>query len=426
MKQTTHSLNKLFLALPFVLLMAACGEDEVKPSTTPTPEKTAPVLSTATISDITYTSSISGGTITSNGGSEVIERGIIWATTANPTVELNLNKTVDGSGNGSFVSELTDLLPNTQYFVRAYAFNEIGISYGNELSFMTNELGVPILSMGTIQNIGYVSAFVTVDVTDNAGSDVTKVGVCWSTSSNPSTDDFKTEFDNSNGASGELFKNLEPNTKYYARSFATNATGTGYGPEVSFTTLGTVTDIDGNIYNVVKVNGKLWIKENLKVTKFSNGDAIPTTLNNVLNEVDPKYQWVYNNDNANLPDGRLYTWYVAADSRNVCPSGFHVPSFNELDMLGDAAYGLRETGTANWTDANGTNTTGFSAVGAGMRHGTNEFILQNVGMILLSTDSDPGNDNYTTSKFLSVNYGNDIMDYSHSKTYGLSIRCTGN
>lgn len=421
MKQTTHSLNKLFLAIPFVLFMA-CSEDEVKPTTTP--EITAPVLSTATISSISYTSSISGGTVISDGGSSIIERGTIWATTPNPTIEVNVSKTVSGTGTGSFVSELTDLLPNTQYYVRAYAFNEVGVSYGNELTFTTNELGVPVLSMGAIQNIGYVSAFTTVDVTDNAGSAISKIGICWSTSSNPSVDDFKTELDNSSGISGELFKNLDPNTTYYARSFAINSVGVGYGPEVSFTTLGTTTDIDGNVYGVVKVNGKLWMKENLKVTKFSNGDAIPTTTNNVINEIDPKYQWVYNNDNANLPDGRLYTWFVATDSRNVCPSGFHVPSLNELGTLGDAAYDLRQVGTDNWTDANGTNTTGFNAVGAGLRVGTNEYVIQNVGMILVSTDSDPGNDNSSMSKFISVNYGNQVENYSHSKKYGISIRCT--
>src|SRR3989338_1955943 len=86
------------------------------------------------------------------------------------------------------------------------------------------------------------------------------------------------------------------------------------------TTAGTVTDIDGNVYSTITIGTQVWMKENLKVTKYRNGDAIATTTStSIPNDSTSKYQWAYNNDNNNAATyGRLYTWYAITDSRNVC------------------------------------------------------------------------------------------------------------
>ncbi len=94
------------------------------------------VLTTTAITNISNTSAKSGGTITSDGGSPITARGIVWSTTSNPTVALT-TKTIDGTGTGSFISNLTGVTANTTYYVRAYATNSAGTSYGNEVSFKT-------------------------------------------------------------------------------------------------------------------------------------------------------------------------------------------------------------------------------------------------------------------------------------------------
>ena len=94
-----------------------------------------PVLTTAAISSITANSAVSGGNITLDGGSPVIARGVCWSTSLNPTIADN--KTTDGNGIGSFVSNITGLSPNTHYYIRSYATNSAMTGYGNELDFTT-------------------------------------------------------------------------------------------------------------------------------------------------------------------------------------------------------------------------------------------------------------------------------------------------
>jgi len=94
------------------------------------------LLTTTNATDITSTSAVSGGTITNDGGSAVITRGICWSTSSNPTTSLS-TKTTDGSGIGTFISSLSGLTyPNT-YYVRSYATNSSSTAYGNQISFST-------------------------------------------------------------------------------------------------------------------------------------------------------------------------------------------------------------------------------------------------------------------------------------------------
>lgn len=97
----------------------------------------APTLITTLPSSITTIAASSGGDISSDGGAPVTARGIVWGTSANPTIELT-SKTTDGSGPGNFSSSIHSLIPSSSYFVRAYATNSIGTAYGNELSFTTS------------------------------------------------------------------------------------------------------------------------------------------------------------------------------------------------------------------------------------------------------------------------------------------------
>ena len=106
-----------------------------------------------------------------------------------------------------------------------------------------------------------------------------------------------------------------------------------------------VTDIDGNAYKTVKIGNQVWMAENLRTTHYRNGDPILTTVPDTLDyrsEVEPKYLFVFNNDEKKAPIyGRLYTWFVATDSRNICPEGWHIPTIEEYKIL-DAVCGSDE------------------------------------------------------------------------------------
>ena len=95
-----------------------------------------PTLTTAVINSFTESTAISGGTVINDGGSSVISRGVVWGTTSGASIP-STSKTVDGSGIGTYTSNLTGLSPSTTYFIRAYATNKLGTNYGNEVILIT-------------------------------------------------------------------------------------------------------------------------------------------------------------------------------------------------------------------------------------------------------------------------------------------------
>ena len=130
-KMTTFFIGSLFS----ILMLASCK----KPNETPSaPPLTLPTVTTSTATLINQFTCISGGNVLNNGGDSVIERGICYNTLPTPTI--SNNKTISGSGNGVFVSMLTNLAPNSSYYIRAYAKNSVGIAYGNETQIQTQPI----------------------------------------------------------------------------------------------------------------------------------------------------------------------------------------------------------------------------------------------------------------------------------------------
>lgn len=125
--------------LPSVL--SSCSKDS----------ESLPVLTTASITSIGDTSSSCGGNITSDGGSAITARGVCWSSTPGPTTAL-VTKTADGPGSGTFTSSVTGLTVNTKYYIRAYATNSFGTSYGDEISFTTNLENKLTLDLSVPQN----------------------------------------------------------------------------------------------------------------------------------------------------------------------------------------------------------------------------------------------------------------------------------
>jgi hypothetical protein len=202
---------------------------------------TLPTLSTLSPNGLTTTSVNSGGNIVNDGGAAITSRGVCWATTSDPTI-LN-NKTEDGSGSGLFNSFIDGLLTNNTYYIRAYATNVVGTSYGNQQTIVNNAVSpsnptIPIVGTSSSNNIltattassgGYVS--------QNGGSDLIAKGVCWSLSENPTIADSHTNDGSGLGFFTSTLTGLSGcGTVYYVRAYATNENGTGYGAQYTVTT----------------------------------------------------------------------------------------------------------------------------------------------------------------------------------------------
>ncbi|MBR1850290.1 MAG: hypothetical protein IJ789_02840 [Bacteroidales bacterium] len=174
-----------------------------------------------------------GGVVVDDGGFAITARGVCWSTTPEPTVS-NLHSN-DGNGMGTFVSTLTGLLPSATYYVRAYATNANGTVYGEQLIF-TTQSGLPTVSTATATSITATSAVCGGEVETDGGYSVTRRGVCYSTSPQPTMAGLHTTDGAGTGQFVSHLLNLTPNTQYYLRAYATNATGTVYGEERVFIT----------------------------------------------------------------------------------------------------------------------------------------------------------------------------------------------
>ena len=293
---------------------------------------TLPTVITSPVTNFSSTSATCGGIVTSDGGATVIARGVCWRNIPNPTIANS--HTTNGTGMGNFTSSLTGLIANTTYFVRAYATNGVGTAYGSEVSFTT----IP------------TSAF-----------------TC----------------------------------------------GTS-----------TLTDADGNIYNTVQIGQQCWMKENLRTTKYADGTFISPGSSIVSTNV--AYWYYPNSDASNEPTyGLVYNWPAvmhgnASSSTNpsgvqgVCPTGWHVPSDAEWTQLTDYVSSQSQyvcgsdntqiakalASTTDWPTYTGNctvgntpsnnNSTGFSALPAGTRHGTTYDGFGIVGHFYSSTGSAGG------------------------------------
>ena len=197
--------------------------------------KCVPTVVTSAVTQITETTAVVGGNVTNDGGAAVTERGICVATVSNPTT--SNAKVTAGSGTGSFTCNLTGLQANTTYYVRAYAVNSKGTSYGVEVSFTTNKTVVlPTVTTSTITKFTQTTAVAGGNVTSDGNGTVTERGVCISTMPDPTIANTKFTEGYGKGSFTHVVTGLQANTTYYVRAYAVNSKGTAYGEEVSFTT----------------------------------------------------------------------------------------------------------------------------------------------------------------------------------------------
>jgi uncharacterized protein (TIGR02145 family) len=165
-------------------------------------------------------------------------------------------------------------------------------------------------------------------------------------------------------------------------------------------TYGTVTDIDGNVYRTITIGAQTWMAENLRTTRYRNGDAIPEVTGDATwtgTKSGAYCNWENTRDVHSIATfGRIYNWYAATDSRNIAPDGWHVSSDEEWATLtrylgGESVAGgkLREAGTTHWeSNPYGTNESGFTALPGGVRGAGAKFIdARNNGTWFSSTEA---------------------------------------
>lgn len=212
----------------------------------------------------------------------------------------------------------------------------------------------PVLSTNDINEITLISAISGGNIKEDGGAKVISRGVCWSIKQNPTLSDSITTDGSGSGSFKSSITGLQANTTYYLRAYAINEIDTAYGEELSFTTAERniiygdgVTDIDGNEYISVIIGEQEWMAENLRVTKYNNGEEILTGLSddNWGNATDGAYAIFdhdsFHADGINSPEemvetyGKLYNGFAVFDDRGLCPQGWRVPTDTDWNLLID-------------------------------------------------------------------------------------------
>jgi len=387
-------------------------------------------LSTLEATSISYTTAFCGGIISSDGGAAVTEKGICYSTNHNPRVSDNKIVSLDETNN--YTTDLSSLNHSNTYYVRAYAINSVGTTYGNEISFSTLVPVAPSITTESVNSIAISKAVISSNATSNSDPTITELGICYSTQANPTIADSKMP---SRALIGHYLSNmtkLTANTTYHVRAYATNSLGTFYGNDLEFKTLAsTVSDIDLNVYDIIEIGNQLWLKQNIKTTKFSNGDVIETTatMDQYIGSIsEPRYQWPAMGNEANVVVyGRHYTWYAATDSRNICPSGWHVPTDAEWVELinflgGEQSAGGKLKSVDYWLTPNsgGTDEVGFKAVPGGHRIYDGNWAAFGENATMWTSNEI---DNEWAKSWVPINEGTRIYPANWVKKNGAAVRC---
>ncbi|MEQ8909457.1 MAG: hypothetical protein RIC95_09720 [Vicingaceae bacterium] len=203
---------------------------------------TVPLLQTNAVFNITHSSGRLSGTVLYDGNRPILERGFVVTEMPNPNPNLdsNFRAFAPGLGTGTYYTNLTILPSKSTFYIRAYAKNDLGVGFGNEVQFTTIDTTASptVLTLIAI-NITQSSAYCGLDVVDNNNSAVSEGGLVYSTSPNPTLADSKVMVQNINpgpDSYGLAIPNLQANTTYYYKGYATNGFGTNYGQQREFKT----------------------------------------------------------------------------------------------------------------------------------------------------------------------------------------------
>lgn len=279
MQKITIVLATITLTM-FVLCLESCKKT---PNTVIKPE-----VETSQVAYITDNSALCVGFVKSDGGSVVVERGFCWGVEHNPII--SENHLVVGEGLGEFSCNITHLESNTTYYLRAYARNSVGESYGNEIVFSTlnsnSNTTLPIINLQAVEYITDSSAICSAEIIDNGGAEIIDCGICWSENHNPLIiDNHESDSSVEFGPFTCAIKNLNSGTTYYVRAYASNNQGISYSNEICFTTKPSAASIPFGA-----ISGIFSVSDDLKVY-FSQGNLQYQASTNTWRFAE--HQWDY-------------------------------------------------------------------------------------------------------------------------------------
>jgi uncharacterized protein (TIGR02145 family) len=320
--------------------------------------------------------------------------------------------TLTGNTNTNVNASISGLTGGTTYHFRVKAVNSLGTAYGSDLTLIT--LGqIPTVATIAATNIGATGATLNGSVNANYLSTTLtfEYGTTISYGSNATAAQSPVTGNTTTNVNSAI-SGLTAGTTYHFRVKAVNPLGTTYGNDMTFTY--TVTDVEGNIYSIITIGTQIWMKENLKTTKYANGETITDS-------------YAYNNDNNNVVTyGRLYTWYAVNDNRKVCPTSWHVASQSEFTSLSPrvaTSAEFKEAGTVHWQTPNtgATNSIGFTALPGGYYTGSSYIYLYQQACFWLSDQVST-----TLGVGVALYYNNlptpgDLLNWPKGRA--LSVRC---
>ena len=261
-----------------------------------------PTVTTLGITGITETTATGGGNVTDQGYSPVTERGICWST--HPEPEICDYTYPNGTGEGNYPGYMTDLTPDQTYYVRAYARNAQGLSYGEEVPFTATD-GLPEVRTLDVTDINATSAKAHGEVTDEGASPVSERGICWSaTNPIPTIDDEHGDNGTGLGTYEVNLTNLTPGTTYYVRAYAKNnesdepvyGTSESFDTEATCPTVETVgidgTTVSGNVTDdggaSITERGVCWSTDDDPTLHYASYPTAGTGAYSVeLNDLEP-------------------------------------------------------------------------------------------------------------------------------------------
>lgn len=392
-----------------------------------------PTAVTGAASSLTGTSAVLNGTVNANNLSTTVMFDYGSNTGYGNSVSA-AQSPVSGATNSAVTYNLTGLAANSTYHYRVRATSSAGTTYGDDVPF--NTLQFPAAAVTLATSVGFTTA--TMNGTVNANGYSTTVtfeygltiGYGGSSASSPGTVTGSAVTPVSSAVTG-----LVAGSTYHYRVKAVSAAGISYSGDMTFTLVPTtVVDFDGNVYNIVIIGDQAWFKENLKTTHYNNGVSIPNITSGTTWYTLTTGAWCnYDNSAANgTVYGHLYNWFAIIDNTKLCPAGWHVATQPEVSQLGtnlggiDVAGGkLKETGTAHWQAPNtgATNSTGFTALGAGHREGNDGHFTSILQYSNWWTGTDQGG-NYAIA--WDTDYASATLNDNHGdipKYMGLPVRC---
>ncbi|MBN2777355.1 MAG: PKD domain-containing protein [Bacteroidales bacterium] len=431
----------LFATL-LILISTSCKKEEL------------PILTTVSVSNITSNSADCGGDITFDGNTDILSRGVVWSESSNPTIENHDGISIDGTGTGIFNSTIVDLKHQTQYYVRAFASNSVGVSYGNEFSFTTDTI-ISIISIADFSaSHTFIAAGGTVSFTDESTNNPTS----WEWSFSGGTPSSSTQQNpsvtyNSTGIfTVGLIVTYDNMSDTLIRYDYINVGTSG----LPCANMPTYTDSrDGTVYPTVQIGNQCWMAKNLAY--------LPNVVGPETGSLSTACYYVYGYDGISVTDakavdnystyGVLYNWSAAMGGQEssttnpsgvqgVCPTGWHLPSdeeWKELEMVigltqeeadvmgwrGTNEGSKMATNASLWNDGLLVNnedfgSSGFKALPGGRRYLNGVFEYVNVtGNYWSATET---YSDHAYHRLLGYQQSN-VYRIDYDKQLGISVRC---